>query len=222
MQAWARWEEAGLESMPKRVGEIRERSQDVGVAQRMVSNDDFSELLRGIASNDSAAWNALMQLVYQDLKRVAHTQMVRIAPGQTLSTTVLVHEAFERLAAQAGLVVADRPHFYALCASVMRQIVIDHYRRRSARKRTATPTLSTEPGSGFVSPDIDSAINRLGRSLEFLERRDPKLMRAFEMRYFAGLSDSDIASRLDLSERSVQRLVARARAWVAAGLDRDS
>lgn len=185
----------------------------------MVSEDEFSKLLRRVESDDSSAWGELMQLVYQDLKRVAHNQMARIAPGQTLSTTVLVHEAFEKLAVQAGLTIANRTHFYALCASAMRQIVIDHYRRRSAKKRSTEAETLAEVETRGISPDIDFAITQLGRSLELLERRDPTLIRAFEMRYFAGLSDTEIATRLELSDRSVQRLVARARAWVMAGLD---
>ncbi|MEO1171866.1 MAG: ECF-type sigma factor [Myxococcota bacterium] len=184
-----------------------------------MSDDEFSALLRRVERDDASAWRELMELVYQDLKRVAHAQMNRIAPGQTLSTTVLVHEAFEKLALQAGLEIADRTHFYALCASAMRQIVIDHYRRRTADKRSGSPEWLDELKTKGLSSELDSAIGQLGKALELLERRDRNLLAAFEMRYFAGLSDAEISTRLDVSERSVQRLVARGRAWVAASLD---
>lgn len=184
-----------------------------------MSEPEFSDLLRRVEAEEPGAWDQLMRLVYQDLKRVAHNQMTRIAPGQTLSTTVLVHEAFEKMVAQAGLAINDRSHFYALCASAMRQIVIDHYRRRSADKRTLDSGAMADYETRRVNPEMDTALSELGRALNLLDRRDPRLVQAFEMRFFAGLTDIEIASQLGLSERTVQRLVARARAWVAAGLD---
>ncbi|MEN1728577.1 MAG: ECF-type sigma factor [Pseudomonadota bacterium] len=179
----------------------------------------FKALLERVDHADGEAWDQLTALVYQDLKRIAHGQMARIAPGQTLSTTVLVHETFEKLAAQGGLPVTERNGFYALCACAMRQIIIDHYRRRSAEKRQANPAEFTDYETRRVSPDIDNALMALGRALDQLSRRDPRLVEVFEMRYFAGMSDSDISHRLDLSVRTVQRLAARARAWIASGLD---
>lgn len=181
---------------------------------------DFGQLVQRV-QDDPQAWQALMLLVYDDLKHIAHKQMARISPGQTLSTTVLVHETFEKLAAQGGLPVRERSEFYALCAFAMRQIVIDHYRRRTADKRAAQPAAPDELERRPASADIDAAMVDLGRGLHLLARHDSRLLQAFEMRYFAGLSDIEIARRLEVSERSVQRLVARARTWVAASLDAD-
>ncbi len=182
----------------------------------------FKALLDGVDQADPAAWDQLTSMVYTDLKRIAHGQMARITPGQTLSTTVLVHEAFEKLAAQGGLPVTERTGFYALCAYAMRQIIIDHYRRRSADKRTVNPTEFANFETRRSSPDIDNALLALGRALDQLSQRDPRLVEVFEMRYFAGMSDSEISQRLDLSARTVQRLAARARSWIAASLDEQS
>lgn len=179
----------------------------------------FSDLLQRVEAGETEAWDALMRLVYQDLKRVARNQMARISPGQTLSTTVLVHEAFEKLAAQVGLSISDRSHFYSLCASAMRHIVIDHYRKRGTGKRSADRSAVAEYENRRLNPDIDSALTELGHALDQLERRDPRMLQVFEMRYFAGLTDAEIGARLELSDRTVQRLAARARAWVGAGLD---
>ncbi len=184
-----------------------------------MDESEFSDLLKRVERSDDRAWDQLTTLVYQDLKRIAHGQMARIAPGQTLSTTVLVHEAFEKLAAQGGLPVTERSSFYALCAYAMRQIIIDHYRRRSAEKRTALPDELADHEARRVTPDIDNALIALGRALDQLSQRDPRLLEVFEMRYFAGMSDREISQRLDLSIRTVQRLAARARSWIAAGLD---
>ncbi len=184
-----------------------------------MNDTDFNELLARLGAADGEAWSALVGLVYDDLKRIAHGQMSRIAPGQTLSTTVLVHETFEKLAAQGRLPVKERSSFYALCACAMRQIIIDHYRKRSASKRSPDLIAATDHEARRVTPDIDNALMDLGRALGLLERHDERLLRAFEMRYFAGLNDTDIAAQMGLSVRTVQRLIGRARSWVSAALD---
>jgi RNA polymerase sigma factor (TIGR02999 family) len=184
-----------------------------------MNDADFGQLMQGIERAEPQAWQALMQLVYSDLKRIAHRQLARVDPGQTLSTTVLVHETFEKLAANGGLPVRERADFYALCAHAMRQILIDHYRRRGADKRAAQPAALAEHEECRATGDIDAALLDLGRGLDLLARHDPRLLQVFEMRYFGGLSDIEIGRRLDLAERSVQRQVARARAWVMACLD---
>jgi RNA polymerase sigma factor (TIGR02999 family) len=186
----------------------------------MSTHGDISELLAAADGNDPEAWDRLMGLVYGDLKRIAHAQMGRIAPNQTLSTTVLVHEAFEKLAASEGLKGADRTGFYAVCACAMRQIIIDHYRKRSARKRNSIAAADYDQHERYrVNPEGDEALERLGQVLEALVRRDERLAKVFEMRYFAGMTDPEIADRLDLSVRTVQRLARRARAWVVAALE---
>lgn len=184
-----------------------------------MNEPDFTVLMRRVENGDTEAWDGLMSLIYTDLKRVAHSQMARINPGQTLSTTVLVHETFEKLAAQGGLPVSKRSDFFAMCAYAMRQIVIDHYRRRSAEKRSRDTEALAEHEHRRVNPDIDAALTELGGSLDQLAQRDPRLVEVFELSYFAGLSQAQIADRMQLAERSIQRLLARARAWVTAGLE---
>lgn len=185
-----------------------------------MERSSVNELLAAVERGESAAWEQLMALVYEDLKRIAHGQMARIVPDQTLSTTVLVHEAFEKLAAQQRLPVREHSAFYALCACAMRQIIIDHYRKRAAGKRsTEDPLGLAAHETGRVNPEADNALIALGRVLSELVQRDKRLVEVFEMRYFAGLSDAEIARRLDISTRSVQRLATRARAWITAALD---
>lgn len=179
----------------------------------------ISGILAAAERGESAAWQRLMNLVYEDLKRIAHRQMTRIAPDQTLSTTVLVHEAFESLAVQQRLPVRERADFYALCACAMRQIIIDHYRKRSADKRTPdNPDRLAAYEASRTNAEADNALIALGGVLSDLVQRDRRLVEVFEMRYFAGLSNAEIAQRLELSPRSVQRLTARAQAWVVSAL----
>lgn len=185
-----------------------------------MAHDSIDDLLAAAKRNEPVAWSRLMDLVYEDLKRIAHQQMARIAPGQTLSTTVLVHESFEKLAAQQGLPAASHSDFCALSACAMRQIIIDHYRRRSALKRQAhDPELLAEHEMARTNVEADNALEALGRVLDDLLECDQRLVEVFELRYFGGLSDQDIAQRLEISPRSVQRYAARARAWIADSLD---
>lgn len=189
-------------------------------AGRVMDTTGVNQLLSAVQENEPAAWDRLMKMVYEDLKRIAHGQMARIAPGQTLTTTVLVHEAFEKLARQEGLPASDRSSFYALCACAMRQIIIDHYRRRSADKRNpVSADVIEEFEFRRVNPESDHALLMLGKILDDLVVRDERMVQVFEMRYFAGLTDAEIASRLDLSIRTVQRIATRARAWIVASLE---
>lgn len=191
------------------------------VADPGMDEDDVKDLLDAAQRREPAAWDQLMLLVYEDLKRIAHGQMSRIAPGQTLSTTVLVHEAFEKLALSRNLPVSDRSAFYALCAAAMRQIIIDHYRKRSAAKRATGGAQGAlaEHELQRSNPEAEEVLASLGAVLRDLLQRDERLVRVFEMRYFAGLSDMEIAARLGLSQRSVQRLAMQARAWVVSALE---
>lgn len=180
----------------------------------------IGELLAAVERGDRPAWGSLMALVYEDLKRIAHGQMRRIAPGQTLTTTVLVHEAFEKLAAGQKLPARDRVSFYALCARAMRQIIIDHHRRRDAAKRTPdTPEVLAEHERRRANPEADNALDALGGVLSELVKRDEKMVEVFEMRHFAGLTEAQIAERMSVSTRTVQRIDARAQAWIIAALE---
>lgn len=180
---------------------------------------NIDELLEAIDCGEVEAWRGLMDLVYQDLKRIAHRQMARIRPDHTLGTTVLVHEAFESLAEQRRLPVRRRAEFYALCAAAMRQIIIDHHRKRSAKKRKADdPEGWQVHESARHNPEADNALVALGGALDQLLQRDRCMVEAFEMHYFAGLSSDEIGERLNLSKRSTQRLIARARVWIVEAL----
>lgn len=184
-----------------------------------MKDSEFTKHMQMIEAGKPEAWDRLIALLYQDLRRIAHTQMTRIDPGHTLSTTILVHEVFEKISARSDLEINDRSHFYAICAIAMRQIIIDHYRRRTSHKRVNSGEAYAEHESRRVTADMDVALTELGRMLELLKLRDERLLKVFEMRFFAGLTNLEIADQLGLSERTVQRMARRARAWIATGLE---
>lgn len=179
---------------------------------------DFTALLLAHGRGDSAAFDQLVGLVYDDLRRVARGQLRRLRPGDTLDTTALVHEAYLRLVDQSRAQWKDRGHFLAVSAKAMRQILIDYARGRTRKKRGAgeVPVQLDEVSVGVNDQahdllEIDDALQRLARE-------DPRLVHVVECRYFAGYSEQETAEAMGVSLRTAQREWLRARAWLRAAL----
>ncbi len=175
---------------------------------------EITRLLERHRGGDRAAFDALVPLVYERLRRIARGQLRRGGRGRTLDTSALVHEAYVQLVAETGVEWQDRSHFYAICARAMRRIVVDFSRRRSAQKRGGgRPDLTLEPerlgveGQAELVVAVDAALGRLAAFNERLER-------VVECRFFAGMTDRETAAALGSSERTVQREWQRARAWL--------
>jgi RNA polymerase sigma factor (TIGR02999 family) len=176
-----------------------------------------TRLLAAWRGGDSNAIDRLIPLVYEDLRAMARRQL-RARADQTLQPTVLVHEAYLKLAKHSRLHVQDRQHFFAVAARAMRQLVVDHARRQTADKR----------GGGAHTLDIDDVavpvaersaeLVALDRALDRLERFDEPLSRLVELRYFAGLSVNETAEVLGRSARTVKRDWRKARAILLADL----
>jgi len=157
--------------------------------------------------------------LYHEMRAVADRLLRHEAPGHTLQPTALVHEAWFKLAGNAAPVALDRGHYLALAARAMRQVLVDHARRRRTAKR------------GGAIPDVTIADDRLGYALPLddliavdealtrLAAQDPRLARVVELRFFAGLEESEVAAVLEVTTRTVQRDWAKARAWLHLQLD---
>ena len=183
-----------------------------------MQKSEVTELLEAYAEGDRAAFDRLVPLVYDELRRIARRHLRKTDRGATLDTTGLVHEAYLKMAGQHGLRLKDRGHFLAVSACAMRQVIISRARARASEKR----------GGGVAAVELDE--NRAGaerqvewlldldRALDRLAERDPRLARAFECRFFAGLSEAETAEALGVSLRSAQREWMRARAWIRAEL----
>jgi RNA polymerase sigma factor (TIGR02999 family) len=180
---------------------------------------DITALIEAGNRGDAEATAALYSIVYGELKRIARSQRRRLAGDQTLGTTALVHEAYERLAVPGALAVDSRAHFLSLCARAMRQILIDRARQRGAQKRGGGGValeLRDADGSGDDDP---AALVALDQRLHAMEALDPRLVRLVELRSFAGLSLDEIAPLLGITLRTAQRDWLRARAWLADSSD---
>lgn len=151
--------------------------------------------------------------VYEDLRRVARNHLRRHRDGATLNTTAVVHEAYLKLLrGQSGW--QDRAHFFALASTAMRQLLVDHARRRHAGKRGGWALHVTLSEAAAVSGEPALDILALNDALTALADFDPMLERVVECRFFAGLSVDETAQTLGRSARSVERDWARARAYL--------
>lgn len=171
---------------------------------------------------DRSAMDALLPLVYRELRRIARTHRRRGSAGETLCTTALVHETWLKLARRRGA-FTDRAHFLAVASRAMRQIVVDHARRRLAGKRGGpTPPVSLEEFDGLPA-DVEAqahAVLALDGALDGLARVDPRLVRVVELRFFAGIPVEEAADILQVSTATIKRDTRVARAFLARELER--
>lgn len=182
---------------------------------------DVAGLLQRWEHGDPTAFNALVPLVYEHLRTVARQQLHH-APGTSLNTTGLVHEAWLKLSAVSQLALRDRAHFFAFASRVMRNILIDQARARQAAKRSGSPDAGDWPVPSVWLPDEALAIvSDLDRALERLEQLAPRQMQLLELRYFGGLTLEETAEALGVSLATVKRELRSARAWLASELDGD-
>jgi RNA polymerase sigma factor (TIGR02999 family) len=179
------------------------------------SHGDITELLAAARRGDAAAAEALFGVVYADLKRIAHRQLAGQPRDATLSTTALVHEVYLRLARPESLELNDRTHFFAVAARAMRQILVDHARRKSAEKRGGgVLALELDEGRVGSSPEKAAELVALDEALDRLEQLDERLARVVEWRFFGGLTLEEIGAALELTERTMKRDWRKARAFL--------
>lgn len=160
------------------------------------------------------AFDRLVPLVYQDLRRLARGQLHRRQVGWTLNATGLVHEAYLRLLRSEQITLNDRGHFLAVAARAMRQVVIEHARSHGAKKRdSGAPPVTLDEGLFAVESQTEWLLS-LNQALDRLGRRRERLVQVVECRYFAGLSLEETAAALDTSIRTVKREWSFARSWL--------
>jgi len=157
----------------------------------------------------------LVPQLYEELRRLARAHLRRERPGHTLGTTALVHEAYVRLAGQAGLSADDRTRFFAIASNTMRRVLVDYARERRRIKRgggaAAVPLDDVEP---FLSEDEADELLALDDALDRLATLDPRAASVVQHRFFGGFTLDETASLLDVSLKTVQRDWLAASAWL--------
>lgn len=179
-----------------------------------------TELLNTAVTGDAGAaesLDALVPLIYDDLRALAHRQLSREREDITLQTTELVHEAFLRLVDASQVTRRGRAYFFAAAARSMRRVLVDHARRRSTAKRGNATDVSDWlrlDAAGIAVDTFSAELLDLDAALLQLAVIDPRQARVVECRYFAGLSVEETADALGVSERTVKSEWAVARAWL--------
>lgn len=193
------------------------RTGDGGDAPRA---GEITRALRAASGGNRAAFDRLLPLVYEQLKRLAHNQLRLERSGHTLDTTALVHEAYLKLAEQERVKWQSRSHFYAIAAAAMRRILLDYAKARRAGKRgggvSPEPlelldrlplTIALAPAGEVDLVDFDDALDRLAVF-------DARGAAVVECRFFGGMSHAEIAEVLGVSEVTIQRSWQSAKAWL--------
>ncbi len=180
---------------------------------------EVTRLLEEWAKGNPRALEALTPLVYRELRKLAASYLRREKGGHTLQPTALVHEVYLRLVGGASMNWQDRSHFYGVAAHLMRQILVDHARRKKAVKRAGLKVPIEEAVS--LEQGRSSDILALDAGLSELEKFDPRKCKATELRYFGGLSMEEIAESLNISAVTVRRDLRLAEAWLHKEMQRD-
>ena len=178
------------------------------------SPEGISGLLVAWSKGDEEALNELMPLVYADLRGIARRQLRRQSAGQIVSSGTLAHEAYLKLVHGRGIRCQNRAHFFALCSQMIRQILVDHARKRNYAKR----------GGGQVQVPLDEAllgtrargveVEALDEALTSLAKIDARKARVVELRFFGGLSAEETAEVLEISEETITRDWRMAKIWL--------
>ncbi|MEP7366166.1 MAG: sigma-70 family RNA polymerase sigma factor [Acidobacteriota bacterium] len=181
---------------------------------------DFTELLLRWSEGDQQAFEELIPIAYDELKRIAQKNLTGERHADTLNCTALVHEAYLRLADQDRMHWKGRAHFFGAAAQVMRRLLIEHARKRLAEKRGGggEPVALDDLTAVALAPDLDAL--DLDRALTALAETDAESARVVELRCFGGLSIEETAEVLGTSPSSVTRMWSFARAWLYRYLNR--
>ncbi len=190
-----------------------------GPLQPHADSPDITALLVGARAGDRAAADAAFSILYQDLHRLARSRLRQHQTMTLLDTTSLVHESYFKLLGAGFSGVENRRHFFAYAAHVMRSVIVDFARARQAERRGGAAdhvALDTGACADLVAPETD--VLRVHEALEAVAQADARAAQVVEMRYFGGMSETEIADALNLSERTVRRAWEKARLLLMAAL----
>jgi RNA polymerase sigma factor (TIGR02999 family) len=175
---------------------------------------EVTRILVSISAGDRSAVNRLVPLVYDELRSLAGRFLSRERPDHTLQPTELVNEAYLRLVDQNRVQWQGKTHFFAIGAQAMRRILVDHARSKLRKKRGERPQRVELTESLRISTEHEGDVLAIDEALKRLEKIDADQARIVELRFFGGLTVSEVAEVMDLSKRTVEREWAMIRAWL--------
>jgi RNA polymerase sigma factor (TIGR02999 family) len=178
------------------------------------SMSDITQVLQAIRSGDGRASEELLPLVYSELRQLAAARMNNETAGQTLQATALVHEAWLRMVGDNNRTWQNRAHFFGAAAEAMRRILVENARRKSRLKRGGGQTRLDIDDLDLVATSPDDKVLLMDEALEQLRTQDPEKARIVVMKFFGGLTNQEVAENLGVTERTVERQWAYAKAWL--------
>ena len=185
----------------------------------MVEAAPLTDLIRRAQEGDEIALRAVFDATYQDLRRMARARVNQGGRGTLLDTTSLVHESFLRFASSGELNLNDRAHFFRYAGHVMRSVIVDMARARSAERRGGDAQhVTLDTSAGNRAAEGEEQILRVHEALEALGKHDPRMVQVVELRYFAGMTELEIAEALGITDRTVRRDWEKARLVLAQAL----
>lgn len=181
----------------------------------MGTGSEVTQLLIRLRKGEAGVFDKLYPLIYDQLHQMAHSRMVRQNPDHTLSKTELVHEAYLKMIDQTRIYFNDKSHFFAIASHCMRQILVDHARKKHAQKRGGKEKdltyvdgiLNSQKQKAEELINIDAALNDL-------EQLNERLAKVVEMRFFGEMTIAETAKVLEISESTVKRDWMKARGWL--------
>lgn len=182
---------------------------------------DVTDLLKRATADDRTAMDEVFALLYQDVHRMARARLAGNQPITLLDATGLAHEAYLRLRSAGRIDAASRVQLMAYVSQVLRAVIVDFARRRNAERRGGGQvhvTLDTDAAESVAAPDAD--VEHIADALDALDASDPRLRKVVEMRYFGGMTDSEIGEALGVTPRTVGRDWQRARLLLSVALKR--
>ncbi len=183
---------------------------------------DVTLLLQFLGKDDGRASNELLPLLYAELRRLAGARMRREKAGHTLQPTALVHEAWMRMVGETDRTWANRAHFFAAASESMRRILIESARRKSRIKRGGGGLVKINLDDlDLAAGEVDDNILLIDEAIEELEKSDPEKAGIVVMKFFGGMTNQEIAQHLGVTERTVERHWAYARAWLLRAVTKE-
>jgi RNA polymerase sigma factor (TIGR02999 family) len=184
------------------------------------STNGITKLLHGWQRGDRTALDALVPVVYKELRRLAHCELRKERPDHTLQSAALVNEAYLRLFRMQPPRWESRTHFFAIAAQLMRQILVDYARRHRASKRGSGVFMLTLDDAMALSQRKEMDVIAIDDALHALAELDPRQSRVVELRFFAGLSLEETSEVMGIATATVQRDWTAARAWLYREISR--
>jgi RNA polymerase sigma factor (TIGR02999 family) len=175
---------------------------------------EITQMLQAIDRGDGRASEELLPLVYSELRRLAAARMAQEQPGQTLQPTALVHEVWLRMVGNGDRTWQNRAHFFGAAAQAMRRILIENARRKSRLKRGGGQARLSAEELELAATTPDEKVLLIDEALERLKSEDPESEHIVVLKFFGGLTNQEVAETLGITERTVERHWAYAKAWL--------